>query len=304
MSPTKLRIVIIIGILLVVGSAVAEEAVKGNHLKRGMELYEQEKFAQAAGEFEKAYDDEPRSDLLFAWAQSERRAGNCTEAAQLYRRYMAQARRRREIRAARTALKKCRQAGGEEQQDDPDRQVGVAAAPRRDSEESPAAAGEAEAAAPGLAAAVPGSGSGVAAPRLAMSPSRAAGASGAAATRAPVVGLQADRSVQRSWQLDKLGASLVGSGVALTFVGLGFYSSGSALANNLDDDATHDVVTRTESASQRRRLFGAATGTIGVVAVTLGILRYRQAYRAAHRTVSIQPFAGADSVGASIGGTF
>jgi tetratricopeptide (TPR) repeat protein len=50
-------------------------------------LYAEEKFAEASAAYADAYQDDPNPDYLYGWAQSERRAGNCTQAVELYREY-------------------------------------------------------------------------------------------------------------------------------------------------------------------------------------------------------------------------
>lgn len=50
-------------------------------------LYAEEKFAEASAAYADAYQDDPNPDYLYGWAQSERRAGNCPQAVELYREY-------------------------------------------------------------------------------------------------------------------------------------------------------------------------------------------------------------------------
>ena len=50
-------------------------------------LYAEEKYAEASAAYADAYQDDPNPDYLYGWAQSERRAGNCTQAVELYREY-------------------------------------------------------------------------------------------------------------------------------------------------------------------------------------------------------------------------
>jgi len=54
------------------------------HFNRALELYQSEQFRQAAEEFSTAYGIESRVETLFAWAQSERLAGKCEKATELY----------------------------------------------------------------------------------------------------------------------------------------------------------------------------------------------------------------------------
>ena len=55
----------------------------------GSAAYAAGDFARASEEFSAGYGVEPWSGFLFAWAQAERRAGDCTEAIELYRRFLA-----------------------------------------------------------------------------------------------------------------------------------------------------------------------------------------------------------------------
>lgn len=50
-------------------------------------LYAEENYAEASAAYADAYRDDPNPDYLYGWAQSERRAGNCTQAVELYREY-------------------------------------------------------------------------------------------------------------------------------------------------------------------------------------------------------------------------
>jgi tetratricopeptide (TPR) repeat protein len=55
------------------------------HFNRGVTFFRKGKFAKAATAFSKAHAMEPRTDILFAWAQMERLAGDCDKAVELYR---------------------------------------------------------------------------------------------------------------------------------------------------------------------------------------------------------------------------
>ncbi|MEM9492913.1 MAG: hypothetical protein AAGC55_27435, partial [Myxococcota bacterium] len=89
-------------------TASADEAI--SHRQRGSELYRNSEFRAAASQFKQAYRKQRQPELLFAWAQSERRAGNCKLARRLYRQFLSDAQARKDARAARAGLARCRAA--------------------------------------------------------------------------------------------------------------------------------------------------------------------------------------------------
>jgi hypothetical protein len=54
------------------------------HFNRALTLFKSKDFAGAAAEFARAYEIDERFDIMFAWAQAERLAGNCAKAVELY----------------------------------------------------------------------------------------------------------------------------------------------------------------------------------------------------------------------------
>lgn len=54
------------------------------HFNRGLKLFNDKDFAGSAEQFSRAYEIDERFDIMFAWAQAERLAGNCTKAVELY----------------------------------------------------------------------------------------------------------------------------------------------------------------------------------------------------------------------------
>ncbi len=56
--------------------------------EEGAEAYARENYEEAAAAFAKSYALEPSTDVLFAWAQTERLGGNCEEATRLYDRFL------------------------------------------------------------------------------------------------------------------------------------------------------------------------------------------------------------------------
>ncbi|MGH1346071.1 MAG: hypothetical protein ACRBN8_31190 [Nannocystales bacterium] len=57
--------------------------------QRALDLYTLGDYAEASAAYAAAYEADPNPDYLYGWAQSERRAGNCTRAVTLYREYAA-----------------------------------------------------------------------------------------------------------------------------------------------------------------------------------------------------------------------
>ena len=64
-----------------------EEAAELAH--RADSLYAEEKFGEASAAYAEAFEAYENPDYLYGWAQSERRAGNCIRAVELYRDYAA-----------------------------------------------------------------------------------------------------------------------------------------------------------------------------------------------------------------------
>lgn len=55
----------------------------------GLERFRQRDYAAASRDFEAAYSADPQPQLLYAWAQSERLAGRCSRARELFSRFLA-----------------------------------------------------------------------------------------------------------------------------------------------------------------------------------------------------------------------
>jgi tetratricopeptide (TPR) repeat protein len=77
------------------------------HLDAGLAAYAAEDFERAVTEFEAAYAIEPDPALLYAWAQAERRSGDCRRARELYHKYIDSQPGPEQIEAARTGLSLC-----------------------------------------------------------------------------------------------------------------------------------------------------------------------------------------------------
>jgi hypothetical protein len=59
------------------------------HFDRGIAHYAAKEYAAAADELAKAYFIDPKREVVFAWAQAKRLAGDCASAIPLYRKYLA-----------------------------------------------------------------------------------------------------------------------------------------------------------------------------------------------------------------------
>jgi tetratricopeptide (TPR) repeat protein len=59
-----------------------------SHLDRGLQLYAEQNYAEAARAFEEAYSVAPAASLLLAQAQALRLAGACEEAKPLYEAFL------------------------------------------------------------------------------------------------------------------------------------------------------------------------------------------------------------------------
>lgn len=63
-------------------------AAARQHYKRGSQLYDLEKYAEAIKEFEQGYEARPEPAFLFNIAQSHRLAGHTADAIRMYRAYL------------------------------------------------------------------------------------------------------------------------------------------------------------------------------------------------------------------------
>ena len=272
------------------GISTAGQSDAAEHRERGVEMYKAGDYQAAAVEFSTAYEIEPEPNTLFAWAQSERRAGECREAVRLYRLFLSLEPSAADARAARLGIKRCRSTA--------DAAEASAREPAQEDvfEPSPGAGSSAEAEAEQ--------------PTSAREMVAARGGDELSADSARDHGTPASRiiaidaSSDRAWHHDKPGAVLVGGGVVLVTAGIGIFLSGSGLVEDLDPNATHDEVTGAESSTQRRRIIGGLTGALGAVAITLGVLRYRQVHKRQKKELSIQPYASPDSAGVMLQGRF
>jgi tetratricopeptide (TPR) repeat protein len=80
------------------------------HYELGLERYRAQDYTRAIAEFEKAYALDPRSEILFAWGQSERLRGDCAAARAIYERVLALPLSPDEGAATRAAMERCQPA--------------------------------------------------------------------------------------------------------------------------------------------------------------------------------------------------
>ena len=81
-------------------------AVK-QRIDEALRLYGEKNFAAAAAAIEAAFALQPRSDLLYMWAQARRLAGDCVGAIEIYRRFLASAPAESEADKARKNIARC-----------------------------------------------------------------------------------------------------------------------------------------------------------------------------------------------------
>ncbi|MEZ4452682.1 MAG: hypothetical protein R3B09_24695 [Nannocystaceae bacterium] len=77
------------------------------HLDRALALYGSGEYEAAIKEFKIGYSIDPRREFLFAWAQSERLAGDCVTATELYKRFLDEGPSDAQIAAAEHNLELC-----------------------------------------------------------------------------------------------------------------------------------------------------------------------------------------------------
>ena len=99
-----------IALLLCLASSLAyAEPSAAQRYERGIKLYKQKAYAQAAAEFRVAYELDPKPKYLYNLAQAERLAGRCEEAVVAYRELLAANPPREREKIARDGIAKCEQ---------------------------------------------------------------------------------------------------------------------------------------------------------------------------------------------------
>jgi hypothetical protein len=83
------------------------DSVARKHWRRGLKLFEKERYDDASVQFWAGWALEPFSPFLFAWAQAERLAGDCPTAVTLYRRFLSEKPPADQAQRARVGLELC-----------------------------------------------------------------------------------------------------------------------------------------------------------------------------------------------------
>lgn len=76
--------------------------------ERGLAGYTAQEYANAVKDFRIAYALDPRPEILFAWAQAERKYGRCSQATKLYTRFLKSRPSEQQAGAARTGIDLCK----------------------------------------------------------------------------------------------------------------------------------------------------------------------------------------------------
>lgn len=76
-------------------------------LEEAVGLFKEEKFAEAARAFRKAFAIEPSPKYLYAWAQAERESGNCEAAIDLYQQFIEGGASGGGLKAAEENIERC-----------------------------------------------------------------------------------------------------------------------------------------------------------------------------------------------------
>jgi tetratricopeptide (TPR) repeat protein len=108
-----------VAITVLLASALTSGAARGQpaadeaqaHFERGAALAAEQKYEEAAAEFKASYEQRPRKESLFAWAQVLRLAGDCPGAVELYRKFLRSPElTQTQIEAAQLGIDRCETA--------------------------------------------------------------------------------------------------------------------------------------------------------------------------------------------------
>lgn len=228
--------------LALISSTVAA-APKGKAARtafdQGVAAYKKSDFQGAAAAFETSAQLEADVETLFAWAQAERKLGDCDKASDLYTKLLGMKMPAANKNAVKVQLDECKKQLAD---DKAARDAKAAADAKVDEPIEPTS-----------------------------KPAPEPGSKPAPAVERPPV---AASETSSPWYSDALGDVLTGGGVIAAGVGLGLYISGS----NLNDDATHaasvaDYNAKRDQAESRAKL-GEVIGIVGIAGIVGGIIRY------------------------------
>jgi tetratricopeptide (TPR) repeat protein len=90
--------------------SVPEPSAAKKRYDEGLAAYAEHRFAEAIAAFAEAYALEERAEILFAWAQATRLAGQCDEAEALFQKFLLTHPPVAQVEAAEIAMKRCEPA--------------------------------------------------------------------------------------------------------------------------------------------------------------------------------------------------
>ena len=233
---------------------VAESA--DAYLKRGVQAYREGNHSRALQLYEKAYELDPRAELLYAIAQTHRARGDCNQALDYYQRFLASKPVKAAAQAAQANIERCQQE--------------LTAARPEPSDEHASPEGEPEDETPQPARTV-----------TSADNDSAAEVPPPAATERPAQDAAPVPLGTAPWYADVWGGALSLSGVVVASVGGGFLVAGTRKRSNTqtrandpsDDDTLQEHVDAWES-SRQLETTGAWGIALGGTLLTAGIVRY------------------------------
>lgn len=246
---------------LATGLAYAEPSAAQRY-DRGIKLYKQKAYAQAAAEFRLAYELDPKPKYLYNLAQAERLAGRCEEALAAYRELLAANPPREREKIARDGIATCEQ-------------IIAATQPQPPAAPEPVAAVEQQ---------QPDSVAPPKAPDPGPPPKRA--------TPAPSMRIE---EVREPWYRDVFGDVLLGSGVVVGALAGIAYSSASASAKRSYDPGTLEEFMRAREGAGRNGTFAIVLGGASAALVAGSIIRY--ATRPTDKRIVVTPTGDGATVG-------
>ena len=108
MTPPAPLVSLILSAVMALAPTRAMDPEAKERLERGLAGYKAKEYASAIKDFRVAYALDPRSEILFAWAQAERMYGRCSQATKLYQRFLDSKPSKQQGEAARQGLERCK----------------------------------------------------------------------------------------------------------------------------------------------------------------------------------------------------
>ena len=128
----RIALVLILSVLPSIAMADANA-----QFKRGLELYGDGKYDEAAIEFEAAYGKKKDPTILFAWAQAVRNAGDCERAIEMYDDVLSAKLKKTQRKAVRKARTECEGQLAQEAEPEPEPASAPEPAPSPEPEPTP-----------------------------------------------------------------------------------------------------------------------------------------------------------------------